>query len=298
MTGRDPIARAAEADRHAKRNFRRAVKLAERCGVTTVLITSKGEPFRNPAHVSGYVRGCAESFPLIEIQTNGIPFQEKIDVRGEAELLDEMTTLHDLGLTLVAISVVSWDTESNRRIICDNRADYIELPKIIKILHMAGLMVRLTCTMFRSNFASPVNNPATGFAPESVEAPDMIIESVSTADDVMDMVDFAKSMDVEQLSFGPVTAPESSASADAKRWVGGHALTGWTLDDIIGEIDGKYTKLMTLPNGAVIYDVEGISVCFRDCLSNNPESDDLRQIIYYPNGRVMYDCRYKGAVLL
>ena len=56
---------------------------------------------------------------------------------------------------------------------------------------------------------------------------------------------------------------------------------------------------MQLPHGGVVYDFQGQNLCMTDCLTMSPSSEDgLRQIIFYPSGKLTYDWQYKGAILM
>jgi molybdenum cofactor biosynthesis enzyme MoaA len=86
------------------RNFRVACRLAERCGVTTVMLTGKGEPTLFPRQITRYLQAMAEfRFPIIELQSNGILLIEQSDVYS-----GHLRDWYDLGLTTIAISVVHY----------------------------------------------------------------------------------------------------------------------------------------------------------------------------------------------
>jgi hypothetical protein len=55
---------------------------------------------------------------------------------------------------------------------------------------------------------------------------------------------------------------------------------------------------MTLPWGAEVYDVGGQNICLANCLTLDPSSDEVRQLIVYPDGSHRFDWRYKGAILM
>ena len=55
---------------------------------------------------------------------------------------------------------------------------------------------------------------------------------------------------------------------------------------------------MSLPHGAEVYDVAGQNVCISNCLTIEPDTDNLRQIIVFPDGHIRYDWNYEGAILL
>ena len=56
--------------------------------------------------------------------------------------------------------------------------------------------------------------------------------------------------------------------------------------------------VMTLIHGAQVYDVQGQNVCLTDSLTIDAKSDDLRQLIFFPDGHLRYDWQYAGAILL
>ncbi|KKM67725.1 hypothetical protein LCGC14_1468260 [marine sediment metagenome] len=54
------------------RNFHTACQFATRCGVTTAMITGKGEPTLFPNQITMYIKMLSDHrFPFIELQTNG-----------------------------------------------------------------------------------------------------------------------------------------------------------------------------------------------------------------------------------
>jgi hypothetical protein len=44
--------------------------------------------------------------------------------------------------------------------------------------------------------------------------------------------------------------------------------------------------------------VIGGDECIGNCLTGSTDPDNTRQIIYFPDGRIMYDWRYPGARIL
>jgi hypothetical protein len=55
---------------------------------------------------------------------------------------------------------------------------------------------------------------------------------------------------------------------------------------------------MHLPHGATIYDVKGQNVCMTNSLTLSTNPDEIRQLIYFPDGRLMYDWVHMGARVL
>ena len=54
------------------RNLDICCRLAEKSGVTTALITVKGEPTLYPDLLGAYIPTLAKHFPIVEMQTNGM----------------------------------------------------------------------------------------------------------------------------------------------------------------------------------------------------------------------------------
>jgi hypothetical protein len=53
---------------------------------------------------------------------------------------------------------------------------------------------------------------------------------------------------------------------------------------------------MRLPHGADVYDFRGQNVCLNNCLTP-PNSEEIRQIIFFPDGHLRYDWVYEGAII-
>jgi len=247
------------------RNFQIGIDLAKAHNVTTALITSKGEATLFPDQLEKFVYELGREFPLVELQTNALVVQRM----GWAGRLRQM---YEDGLTTVAISVAHWDNEINRQIYTPHKAEYPDLASTIHILHAIGLSVRLSVTMNKGIFDS--------------------------AEDVDRMVWFAEKYKVEQLTLRPVALAGNSRQGDVRDWTEEHLLTNFQLDSIVNHVEMIGTKVMTLDHGGVVYDYGGQNLCLTDCLTINEESDDLRQLIFFPDGALRYDWRYEGARLL
>jgi molybdenum cofactor biosynthesis enzyme MoaA len=250
------------------RNFRIACRLAMRCGVTTIMLTGKGEPTLFPEQISKYLQVLSEfQFPIAELQSNGIALVDQPDLYAR-----HLHTWYDLGLTTIAISIVHYAPDRNRLVYLPHRERYVDLPLLIQLLHGHGLSVRLACIL------------ANGF-----------IDSRQT---LQELIDFAKQHRVEQLTIRPVNRPAGSRSQEAHDWANRHGLQPSQLSDISDFLEQSGELLMTLIHGAQVYDVGGQNVCLTDSLTIEARSDDLRQLIFFPDGHLRYDWQYPGAILL
>lgn len=250
------------------RNFRKACQLAKACGVTTAMITGKGEPTLYPGQITRFLRELKRfEFPFAELQTNGIALASRTGAWPK-----RLKSWYDLGLTTVAVSVAHHDPRKNREIYLPHRRSYIDLPRLIGSLHRTGLSVRLAGVMARG-----------------------YIDDVAS---LKDLIAFAKKHAVEQMTVRPVNRPKSSRSQRTRDWASKHCLSVRSLKRIEAYLERNGTRLMTLMHGAIVYDVGGQNVCLTDSLSTHPSAEDIRQLIFFPDGHLRYDWQHAGAILI
>ena len=250
------------------RNFRIACRLALQSGVTTAMLTGKGEPTLFPGQITRFLEELERfEFPLVELQTNGIPIMER-----HQELRRHLADWYRLGLTTVAVSIVHFDSDMNRRVYLPHRKQYIDLDALVRKLHDQGLSVRLACVLAR------------GFVDD--------VQLLSR------LIEFARTLGAEQLTVRPVNRPDTGRDEEAARWTDKHHLDRDARHRLRAHLQGSGTLLMTLVHGAEVYDVSGQNVCLTDSLTIAPGSEELRQLIFYPDGHLRYDWRYPGAILV
>jgi len=249
------------------RNFAIACKLAQKAETTTVLLTGKGEPTLYPDHVTETLKALQSyDFPLIEMQTNGLTI-------AEGKVSDDvLRTWYDLGLTTIAISVVHWDAEYNKEIYCPKGTHY-DLAALIGKLQCIGFSVRV-CAMFLNDF-------------------------IDCSERVGQMIKFCKTNKVAQLTFRNITASEVTEHSEVTQWTRTHALSPKTLDDIVTQFQKQATLLQHLMHGMDVYDVDGQNVCLGNCLTRDTnQTNEFRQLIFFPEGSLYWDWQYKGARIL
>jgi len=233
-----------------------------RNGLVTVMLTGKGEPMLFPSQITKYIDCINFRFPLIELQTNGTRIGEQIE---------NLKRWKEYGLTLVCISVVHPDKKENNEIM-GNPEDF-NYWEAVKTLQDIGLNVRLNCTMVR--------------------------HGVDNLEKAERMVHLAHLRQVNQITFREVDYPSvGSRDITVTAWVKANKPTGLSnmLQHFL-ELKGA-ARLLDLPHGGIIYDWDGQNVAISNCLTGTTDPDDIRQIIFYPDGRVAYDWRYQGARLL
>jgi len=245
------------------RNFGKACRMAEINGVTTVLITGKGEPTLYPEQITKFLENLKEfNFPLLELQTNGIVLAEK-------NYEKYLKKWYRLGLTMIALSIVHYKQEENKKIFSNK---YPELKSLIDKLHKIGFSIRLSCTLLK------------GF--------------IDNQKEVQNLIKNAKEWNVEQLSIRKLAMPKHSENNNIFKWTKENVVKNIELEKIKRFIMKKGNRLMTLQDEAQIYDVKGQNICLTNALTINSKSDNLRQIIFFPDGHLRFDWQYKGATLI
>jgi len=252
-------------DEFNERRFDVACRLADRAGVTTAMITGKGEPTLYPERLMTYAQLLSDRFPLVELQTNGIRLHD----------LDEVTMqvlAHNL--TTVAISVTHWEDDKNQMIYTPGRK-YPPLVDLIHNLHDRGLSIRLNCIMTKG-----------------------LVDGLDN--DVNGMIQFCRDNAVEQLTLMPVSMPSCHKTSRIREWVEYQQLPKGRIDALRERLECTGTILMTLAHGAVVFDIDGQNVCLSNCLQPQNINDKslIRNLIYYPDGHLRYDWDHAGAILL
>jgi len=247
------------------RNFRKSCVLAQTNKVTSVIITGKGEPTLYPEQITQFLENLATfEFPVIELQTNALLLEE-------SQYLHYLKKWYALGLTIISISITHYSHKKNKELIVQN-SNYINLENVIKKLHELGFSVRLSCTMIR------------GY--------------IDNVNEVKEMINYAKNLKVEQLSLRKLAYPYEAENSDILNWTKKHIIKKKEIDKITNFLEKNAHKLMTLENGSVVYDLNGQNVSLTDALSIMPKSDNLRQIIFFPDGHLRFDWQFGGATLI
>ena len=127
----------------------------------------------------------------------------------------------------------------------------MNLPGLIDYLHEKKFSVRLSCTML-NRF---IDNP------KSLEK----------------LIEFSKENKVEQLTVRQVNKPDKSEDLAVYDWTKAHELNENQVGDIRNYFETNGTPLMKLQHGAQVYDINDQNICYSDCLTIKPNSEDIRQ---------------------
>jgi organic radical activating enzyme len=242
-----------------------AAMLARQGGVSTVLLTGKGEPTLYPDEITRILSHnlnhrfdvpftlLRDTFPLIELQTNGLNMLEP-------ETQTRVAIWKQLGLTTICLSVVHWESEMNQKIYTPNK-EYPELSKTINSLHELGFSVRLSCIGLDGYIDTPSR--------------------------FLSFVHAAKHWGVEQFTWRPVYGSNPN-----------YYMPKEGVEKIKAYCDEMGTLLLEMGHGALVYDLHGQNVCLTNCLTETTNTEEIRQLIYFPDGHLRYSWQYEGAIIL
>lgn len=244
------------------RNFRKACRLAQIGGATTVLLTGKGEPTLYPELIDDYLSNLRSEFPFVELQTNGI-------LIGNDRLDEWLPLWYKRGLNTICLSAVHYERSVNQKIYGQ---DYPALEETVAFLHAFGFTVRLSIMMMKDGIDNQL--------------------------DILHLIEFCRDNKVKQLTIRPLSYPKNATSQEAQ-WAKENTIDDKFLQKYVQEWLDKYaTPVLRLAHGATVYDVKGQNICLANCLTTNKTDEDMRQIIFFPDGTISHSWQYSGAVLL
>lgn len=255
-----------------ERNLNKALRLAEIGDVTTVIITGKGEPMLFIDQITKYMWELNKyNFPFIELQTNGSILE--MDVFKDKNIDTTLEYWATCGLTTILISNVGYDEQLNNKIYFPHKKSWLDIKKVVNRIHKHGINVRLTTVGINGGIDAP--------------------------NEIYTLIKWADTLGVKQLTWRPVNKPvDKGSDSDVYKWVVDNGLTKEQVNDILIYVKTNGTLLYNLVHGAAVYDLHEKNFCLTNCLTNDPNEDTVRQLIYYPDGSLYTDWQYKGSVLL
>lgn len=262
--------------------FDKAALLAKSRMATTVLLTGKGEPMLYPEQITLYLQRLQNfAFPIIELQTNGILIGQAVEQdQGKSFLYDQyLRDWYDLGLNTIALSLSDVDEEENKKTFLHHRpnVNYPDLAQTVRYLHNMGYSIRF-CIMLQKGVVD---------SPQRLEK----------------VIRWCKDHDVEQCTVRPLRVPENPKDPSYAEYTRNVTLTPEQLDCLEAWVFDNGTPLLTLSHGnhaSIVYDIFGQNLCWADCLTVDSNTDDIRTLIYFGQGRgrIAYDWQYEGAVIM
>lgn len=254
-----------KAERIDFRNMDKAIMYAKNSGVSTALITGKGEPFLHYDHIAHYAKKLHGEFPFIEIQTNGICLHDW-DPEDESNPIN-LEELWGDGVTTIAVTICHYEDAANSMFMRPGKPYSIK--KIVDVIHDNYMNVRLTCALLKGG--------------------------IETRSQFEGLVTMCQLWGVEQLTIWRPGLPDSPLNKPVADWVRNNQPGQY--GEILTLLEGDAVKLLELPHGAVVYDYKGQNVCVNNCLTK-PRDDTIRQLIFFPDGHLRYDWQHEGAIIL
>lgn len=167
------------------------------------------------------------------------------------KLIDE---LFQKGIDTIAISI-------------DRFNDIQEFHKVFEYIKSYGITLRLTINLVNDTYLYPVSS----------------------------YIQQCKNFEIDQISFRKITIPNhkfpaNKKSLNTKKWIEKNISIDEQeefLNDFNLTIFQKGQKVRNLPYGAIIYDLDGISVTYFDyCIQDENGDDDIRSLIFHEDGHL------------
>jgi hypothetical protein len=247
-------------------NANKVKKFADACQVTSVLITSKGEPFLN---LEALVNMCNEfsQYP-IEIQTNGLALNKKVISSTSA---DEINRYLNFPFDVIAFSI-------------DKLKQLEEFQPSFTKLKAMNKIVRVTYNI------NDLDEDLMELCPSVDHGP------------FPHLLDLVKKYPVHQFSVRRLTIPEKYVDTvqarEAANWIELNTKKSTNMYWQLATGIKNLPAVRKLPFGATVYDYEGLGIASFDyCLQESHKEDDLRSLIYNEDGHVYTSWDSKASVL-
>lgn len=249
--------------------YRKRIKYAIMNGVTTLIITGTGEALQNKSFLEklrDLLVTNGHPFPNIELQTTGVflnQYKETIETESGNVLHDyyNISLLKEIGVNTISLSVSDiFDSENNLKIIGTPDKLKFNLPELISVLKVYGFNIRLSVNMI----------------------------NVYTGIHVSIIINKCKELGANQITFRKMYYSYKATPED--NWVRDNRASDDKMDDINLYVSQKGNFLYTLPFGAKVYSIWGMSVAVdSDCMSKE-EYDSLKYVILREDGKLY--CRW------
>lgn len=258
--------------------FLKAIRYVER-DVRDVLITGRGEPLLYPDHLDLIVGLLNEHFPNIELQTNGILYNST-----------PWEQLQTHGLNTVAVSVASLNDTMNCAIM-GIRA--LQPQPLGNTVILTKFSVRDAIRTLARRFTVRVSYQLSlRDGPYYLTDEGQTLKVCSTGEWFYNTIEDAKKLGVQQITFRKIGKPDRSSNDKATEWVETYG-DQRDYTEVLARL-GK--KLATYHWGGMIYDINGISVCLADCLTESPDTFEPRSWIF-DGKNLRYSWQYEGAII-
>lgn len=242
MTGRMITDRAA-----MQRNLPKVLSLARLAGVSSVLLTGKGEPCRDFDDVV-WLLDAFGHLP-VELQTNGLRLLRRFARDPD---VGDLERLRQRGLDVLAFSL-------------DELEQFERMAPLFGRAAGLGLVIRVT---FNLTDRIPADTSLDTFlsACRSAGVQQFSLRQVTVPNDV-------------QL--------DSAEARQTAAWIEEHVAPGLYTRLVDELVAGQPRLIRRLPYGAVVYDVAGVAVSHFDyCVQDDHGPEDIRSLIFAEDGHL------------
>jgi hypothetical protein len=136
----------------------------------------------------------------------------------------------------------------------------------------------------------------------------MLSNKVNDIESIKIFAKKCKEWGIEQLTVRSVTNisfEEANKQSDERQsklrvydWIEGRTISMEAMQKIVKYFDYHGSLLLELAHGAKVYDYEGQNLSISNCLTHSANPDDIRQLIFFSDGRLKYSWSSEGAILL
>ncbi len=242
-------------------NLPKVKTLAKAAQVSTVLFTSKGEPFVNYSNVLLFINAFKEYWT--EVQTNGIWLSQN---------KKKLPELQKTGLNIIAVSVDSLNSLRQ---------------SLFEAIRDAGMVGRVTFNITNNSYLR------CGSMPKGY--------SLTKAVTFQELIDTCKDFGVHQMTLRNIVTPAYTEPTKESKWIEDCVdkdLYARLRSEMMEACTNRGHLLRSLDYGAKVYDYEGISVSYSDyCIQDSSNGDDIRSLIFQENGHVYTTWNSEASIL-
>lgn len=252
------------------------MRYAQSVGCKTVVLTGTNEPQQDRRWLEGLylaMKSLPEPFVNIEMQTTGAMLM----------LHDFVPFLKEIGVTTIAISIFSIDTEKNAEVM-GRTENKVEVGNLCSRITSLGLNVRM-CFNVTDKL---LNEEWLGSTTDREEY---------TKKNAKYLLTIAERWGADQVTFRKMWSVPGTPEHD---WIQANTEYAEDFLRIVKEIivkDG--TRIRTLPYGAAIYDYNGLSIVIDDDSMAKDESNNaIKYYIIRENGKLYCSWDSKASLIL
>jgi len=243
----------------------------------TALLTGVAEPLLYPELITQSLIVLDKRFPIVELQTNGLRI-----ARQKEKMTLYLKEWKEMGLKVIALSIVSLDLKENETIYGSPHYDIL---KMVKFLHELGFKVRVCCMMMKG-----------------------YVDSFERISNLAKLANWNK---IDQLTIRPIEVPpkEDCKNLNTYNWVQQRTIPKKDMKKIKKKLDQFCSTELVLDYGAIVYGFpifdddkciirDRQNLCLSNCLTKPKTPDQIRNLIFFPDGRIQYSWYSKAARIL